>query len=529
MSTGKFFYEYSKRLSLSFLCCLLLTSHIGTTYSCASDSTDFIRRKGDKIVVGSNEQAIYLRGVNMCACAVVPSDGDDWLYGTCQELTSHQSAAPATNWYQEKHFQYLAEIGFNTIRVMLNYRVFEDDSVPGSYKQPGWDFLDFYIQWAKKHNIYLILDMHTPQGGLQPSGGGGACFWDTTNNQSRLIDLWQAIAQRYADEPTIAAYDLLNEPTPTSSPSQWQTLAQQIVDVIRTVDQNHLIIIERVNWIFDAKGSSPLEDYNLDLLSSFQISVDDNNILYDYHFYDPTRYCLQNEGSNPDEGNYPDESVSETAKDGTTMPRNKNYLEYGINLESRNNEPMFVGEWGPNSSTFNDTKGGYTYVEDMLDLFNRHSLHWTYYSMWNLYEVECCETGVTCCSGDNPTVPHSKLIDIFSSYFNNQSTTTTTSLFTTSSTSPQLTTTTGLPSTTTTSSQPCPAKIILGEQSEETELLRYFRDHVLIQTPVGQEIIELYYQWSPAIVKAMEEDGEFKKEAKEIVEGFLGLIGEGVE
>ena len=153
----------------------------------------------------------------------------------------------------------------------------------------------------------------------------------------------------------------------------------------------------------------------------------------------------------------------------------------------------------------------------------------THYSIWNLYEVEYCETGVTCCSGDNPTVLHSELIDIFSSYFNNQSTTTTTSLFTTSSTSPQLTTTTGLPSTTTTSSQPCPAKIILGEQSEETELLRYFRDHVLIQTPVGQEIIELYYQWSPAIVKAMEEDGEFKDAAKEMVEGFLGLFGEGVK
>ena len=40
----------------------------------------------------------------------------------------------------------------------------------------------------------------------------------------------------------------------------------------------------------------------------------------------------------------------------------------------------------------------------------------------------------------------------------------------------------------------CPFEQIYGEHSEETELLRYFRDNVLNQTPEGQEIIKLYYQ-----------------------------------
>ena len=63
-----------------------------------------------------------------------------------------------------------------------------------------------------------------------------------------------------------------------------------------------------------------------------------------------------------------------------------------------------------------------------------------------------------------------------------------------------------------------------GEDSEEVELLRNFRDEVLNKTPVGQEIIRLYYQWSPAIIKVMEKDAEFKEDVKELIEGILPMI-----
>jgi hypothetical protein len=60
-------------------------------------------------------------------------------------------------------------------------------------------------------------------------------------------------------------------------------------------------------------------------------------------------------------------------------------------------------------------------------------------------------------------------------------------------------------------------------------LLRYIRDNMLSQTPEGREIIRLYYEWSPVIVKAMEEDEEFKEDVKEMIDGVLGLVGGEVE
>ena len=59
----------------------------------------------------------------------------------------------------------------------------------------------------------------------------------------------------------------------------------------------------------------------------------------------------------------------------------------------------------------------------------------------------------------------------------------------------------------------------LGGDSSANDLniLRGFRDEVLSKTPAGQAIIRLYYEWSPAIVTAMEEDEEFKELAKEMI------------
>jgi hypothetical protein len=79
-------------------------------------------------------------------------------------------------------------------------------------------------------------------------------------------------------------------------------------------------------------------------------------------------------------------------------------------------------------------------------------------------------------------------------------------------------------SSTTTTSTPCPSKEIYGENSQETQLLRSIRDTVLSQTPEGRKIIALYYQWSPALVKAMQQDKVFETNIRKMIDGLLMLI-----
>jgi hypothetical protein len=90
----------------------------------------------------------------------------------------------------------------------------------------------------------------------------------------------------------------------------------------------------------------------------------------------------------------------------------------------------------------------------------------------------------------------------------------------TSTTTTVASTTTTISGSTTTTVTPCPTEEIYGEHSEETELLRYLRDNVLSKTLEGQELIRLYYKWSPVIVEIMNEDEQFKAQVKETLDEF---------
>jgi len=85
-------------------------------------------------------------------------------------------------------------------------------------------------------------------------------------------------------------------------------------------------------------------------------------------------------------------------------------------------------------------------------------------------------------------------------------------------------TTTTTSSSTTTSSLTCLSEKIYGEYSPQTELLRHFRNNILSKTPEGREIIRLYYEWSPAIIRSMEKDEKSKEEVKQLFDGILPLI-----
>lgn len=186
--------------------------------------------------------------------------------------------------HDERDYQRIAEMGMNTVRFYLNYLTFEADDAPGQYKEKGWQWLDKNVAWAKRHGIFLVLNMHVPPGGYQSLNKGKA-LWEDAAAQERLILLWREIARRYKDEPTVAGYDLLNEPVVTKSEKQWHDLAARLIAAVRKEDPNHIIFIERVNAVDgDWKENA---DRNFFL-------VDDPNVVYEFHFYKPFHFTHQN-------------------------------------------------------------------------------------------------------------------------------------------------------------------------------------------------------------------------------------------
>jgi len=71
---------------------------------------------------------------------------------------------------------------------------------------------------------------------------------------------------------------------------------------------------------------------------------------------------------------------------------------------------------------------------------------------------------------------------------------------------------------------PCPLSLIYGDDSLQAKALRNFRDTVLRRTPEGRELIRLYYQWGPALARAMMADENFKEEAKQVADAVLMML-----
>jgi len=165
----------------------------------------------------------------------------------------------------------LAQCGFNSIRLPMHYNLFtlpiEDEPVKGTntWLTNGFTLTDNLLAWCKTNKMYLILDLHASPGGQGKDGNisdydpAKPSLWESAENQQKTIALWHKLAERYANEPWIGGYDLLNEPNWTfegkdkngrqdaTNQPIWE-IYKAITKAIRSVDTNHIIIVEGNAW-----------------------------------------------------------------------------------------------------------------------------------------------------------------------------------------------------------------------------------------------------------------------------------------
>jgi len=185
------------------------------------------------------------------------------------------------NYITEADIARIAELGFNSVRPALNARLFLTEGDNATYVDEGFQLLDNLVSWCRKHDLYVIIDMHGAPGGqtgqnIDDSPNDEPGLFMDKRNQDRLVDLWVRIASRYKDEPAVAGYDLLNEPLPqrTGAAEKYKDrldpLYKRITAAIREIDKRHMITLEGCDWANDwSVFSAPF----------------DNNIFHQFHFY----------------------------------------------------------------------------------------------------------------------------------------------------------------------------------------------------------------------------------------------------
>ena len=171
------------------------------------------------------------------------------------------------NYGNKNDIDAIAVWGFNSLRIPFHYKQFSETI--GTVNDYGYEIVDSLIAWCRPHNMYLILDMHCAPG-AQNSGpisdsDGNANLWLDEVNKQHAIQIWSDIATYYAEETLIGGYDLINEPVLPSgvTSEELRQLYIDITNVIREVDQNHIIYIEG-NWYgTDFTSLTPPWDTNM--------------------------------------------------------------------------------------------------------------------------------------------------------------------------------------------------------------------------------------------------------------------------
>jgi endoglucanase len=258
----------------------------------------FLRAK-DSRIVNDRQQEIILRGMGLGGWMLQ----EGYMLGIRNEGTQHSIKARIADligkddcdkFYQlwlDNHMSrpdvdLLAKCGFNSIRLPMHYNLFtlpiRDEPVPGqnTWLTTGFDLTDKLLAWCKANRMYLILDLHAAPGGqgkdanISDYDPAKPSLWESEANRQKTIALWRKLAERYANEPWMGGYDILNEPnwtfegknkngTEDSSNQPIWDLYQAITKAIREVDPHHLIIIEGNGWGNNYNGFPGPWDDNL--------------------------------------------------------------------------------------------------------------------------------------------------------------------------------------------------------------------------------------------------------------------------
>jgi len=314
---------------------------------------------------------------------------DNWWLGT-KGKNYADFVKPNEAAKREKMFAAIAEAGFNTVRIPINFGAWASLEKPYRWEnKDGLKIADSFVKWALDNNLNAIIDLHHTEFDGKVKGAAAT---------ERIVWLWREIAERYKNtNPEKVFFELRNEPHDIKA-EEWRAQAEVIITIVRAVAPKHTLIVGFHDWNSRAAliDSEPFADAN---------------IIYTFHYYDPFIFTHQGatwagEGL-PELTGVPfpaaagDIKIPETAKGKWVESQIKSYakdsqsekmfadLKAAKDWSSKNKVPIFLGEFGSFGKymTIEDRCRHASVIYSALGRLNIPNAWWEWDGGFNMFEL----------------------------------------------------------------------------------------------------------------------------------------------
>lgn len=282
-----------------------------------------------------------------------------------------------TSWHTREDYARLRDWGLHSIRLLVFWTAVEPEK--GVYDLEYLDRVEERVGWARELGLTVIVDMHQDIYAEKYTGDGApdwACldegekfepvepwwmrnlqpavrtawnnFWETAWLQDHYADAFALVAERFAGDPTVLGYDLMNEPFGYYGPAEFEkehlaAFYQKIGARLTAIDPDKILFYE------------PLSPLNPGLPSSIG-GMEPLNAAYFPHYY----HMKVHEGQ---------------PYDGDSGPM-RSAIDLRRQEASKWQRPLLFGEIG----VIAGVDGAQEYMGDLIGLLDARALGWFYWA-----------------------------------------------------------------------------------------------------------------------------------------------------
>ena len=160
--------------------------------------------------------------------------------------------------FRETDFQMISELGFNFVRLPMDYRNWIIDKDGRKFDEKSLREIDEAVRYGEKYGIHVNINFHRAPGYTVAQPPESPAIWDDAETQDVCALHWATFAKRYKQfSNEQVSFNLFNEPT-SVDPVKYLAVHKKIIDAIRSESPDRLIICDGTEY--GAKPFLPLVD-----------------------------------------------------------------------------------------------------------------------------------------------------------------------------------------------------------------------------------------------------------------------------